>query len=269
MTTNSERLDANTCDKYGNAPLHLAVSRGDMDCINVLLPFTDTTILNGCNRLGQTPLKVAVSNRHINGVRLLLSAGADPDSPSPSSACSHLKYPLGGALWDYDPEMVGVLLQAGARPEHAYDALHSMYKVYEYDRSDPDVIFRPAVVRRLLTVMLRHGLEPAQVVPTCLYGDTLLHAMCRYSAPIKDIGLALQYSNNPPVNIRNADGDTLLLCYVKNSNVLRIGVVRTLLEHGADASICDGMGRSLLSFLERRYSVPDGLREMLVDNSAT
>ena len=70
--------DANTCDKYGNAPLHLAVSRGDMDCINVLLPFTDTTILNGCNRLGQTPIKVAVSNRHIDGVRLLLSAARRP-----------------------------------------------------------------------------------------------------------------------------------------------------------------------------------------------
>ena len=105
--------DANARDKYGNTPLHLAVERGEPDCIRALLPLTDLTNLNACNRMGQAPIRIAVTNRNIDSVRLLLAAGADPDSPSPHA---HLKYPLGIALWDYDDVLASILLQAGRPP---------------------------------------------------------------------------------------------------------------------------------------------------------
>ena len=257
--------DANARDKYGNTPLHLAVERGEPGCIVALLPQTAAATLDGCNRMGQAPLRIAVNNRHIGSVRLLLAAGADPDTPSPSH--SQLKYPLGIALWDYDPEMVALLLQAGARPDGAYDALHSMYAVFEADKEDPDVVFRPVVRRRLLSIMLKHGLDPARTVPASRYGDTLRHALCRYGAPINDISLVLRYDEHSSANTKNADGDTPLQCYIKDAQTLRIGVVKALLEHGADATISDGNGKPLLRLLVRRGQVP-GLRDMLVENGA-
>ena len=69
-------------------------------------------------------------------------------------------------------------------------------------------------------------------------------------------------------NMKNASGDTPLQCYIKDASTLRIGVVKALLEHGADASINDGDGRPLLRLLDSCYSIPDGLRDMLVENGA-
>ena len=172
-----------------------------------MLPLTDLTNLNACNRMGQAPIRIAVTNRNIDSVRLLLAAGADPDSPSPHA---HLKYPLGIALWDYDDVLASILLQVGARPEGVYNALVQLYEVFEADTRDPDV---------------------------------------RKSGRL------------------NAGDDMPLQCYIKNAETLRMGVVRALLEHGADATIEDGQGRPLLSLLDRRGHVP-GLRDMLVQNGA-
>ena len=152
----------------------------------------------------------------------------------------------------------------GVRPEGAYNALVQLYEVFEAATRDPDVRIRSPERRRLLSIMLMHGLDPART--TSLYGDSMLHTLCRYGAPIDDILLLLE-NNRTLANTKNAGGDMPLQCYIKNAETLRIGVVRALLEHGADATIEDGQGRPLLSLLDRRGHVP-GLRDMLVQNGA-
>ena len=74
--------------------------------------------------------------------------------------------------------------------------------------------------------------------------------------------------DTPSARYKNIDGDTPLMCYIKHANKLRIGVVKALLEHGADATIHDRDGRSLLSLVDKRESVPDRLRAVLVEKGA-
>ena len=264
--------DANAHDRNGNTPLHLAVSQSHLDCINVLLPVTNEANIDGYNSRGLTPILIAAEDINNDSVKLLLAAGADPNKPSrPCMAHEppESEYPIGIALSNYYENMAVTLLQGGARAECGYGALNSMYQDFGADTRDPEERTLLPERRRLLYILLQYGLDPAQAVPACEYGDTLLHTLCQNGAPIDDIKLVLE-CDHTLANMKNTDGDTPLQCYIKGAITLRIGAVSALLEAGADVTINDGQGKPLLSLLDGRlrWHVPEGLRDMLVENGA-
>ena len=269
QTLINREADANAQDKNGNAPLHLAVSRehlewafvsrGHLDCIKILLPKTSVTNINGHNSQGLTPLLIATKYCKIGIVKMLLAAGADPNTPARFNLANlTTESPLVFALLNYHEEIAVTLLQAGARTEHAHDALIRMYREFTADTRYPEVRNSLSKRRNMLQILLKHGLDQPR---------SLLRTMCRYGAPIKDIIMLLK-DDHTAVKKRNFDGDTPLQYYIKHANKLRISVVKALLDHGADATIIDRAGRPLLSLVDERDSVPDRLRAMLVEKGA-
>ena len=272
--------DLSACNKNGTSPLHLAVSRehlewvfvsrGHLDCIKILLPKTSVANINGHNSQGLTPLLIATKYCKIDIVKMLLAAGADPNTPSRFNLANFTSdYPLEFALMNYHSEIALTLLQGGARTELVHGALISMYQEFTADTRYPEERNRLPKRRDMFEILLKHGLDPPYPVPASISRDSLLHTLCRYGAPIKDIIMLFKYDHTHTSHTfakkKNFNGDTPLQCYIKNANILRIGVVKALLEHGADATINDRDGRPLLSLVDKRDSVPDGLRDMLVE----
>lgn len=257
--------DANARDPYGNAPLHLTFSLHHRDCLRLLAPLMSEAGINAQGG-GSTPLRLASLDGDAGIVKLLLDHGADPNVPS-KTAYSNLVYPLGSTLWSYHEEVAEMLLRAGGNPDHAMYELNKLYAVSRTDISNPDAGIRLPARRSLLSLLLRYGLDCSRAVPDNQHGDTLLHTLCWYEAPVSDIKLMLDHDHTL-VSIKNGDGDTPLQVYVKKAGTLRVGVVKALLEAGADATLGDGGGRPLLNLRNRHPRIPDGVRQLLVDHGA-
>ncbi len=73
----SKGADPNLRDGQGHTPLLLAVTLGQDGLIKDLTDYKAN--VNLPNSMGETPLIVAVHRRDLNMVRILLTAGADPD----------------------------------------------------------------------------------------------------------------------------------------------------------------------------------------------
>ena len=254
--------DANILTKQGDSPLLIAVARENLDCTRILLPLTSEANINGYDGKGNTPLSIAAGRGDDETVRLLLNAGADPNLSSHPETHGTPKNPLNASISCYQVKTAATLLQHGARLDGAvYDSLAGIYRVKKRLLSKR---------RKLLEIMLQHEMDPSQTISQqeSICGDTLLHVLCRHDAPIEDILMLLEHGRSV-INKKNAEGDTPLASHFGDSE-LRIGVVRTLLEYGADATVINDEGLSLLSLLDKRLvvKVTVSLRKMLIDNGA-
>jgi hypothetical protein len=79
------------------------------DCAAMRAALHDGASSNTVDSVGLTPLYYATTSANINSVKLLLAAGADPNLPQDNPPLLH-------ACAQHDPELVNVLLQAGANP---------------------------------------------------------------------------------------------------------------------------------------------------------
>ncbi len=140
----SHGVDPSISDEYGHTAMQLAIAAGDVDSVRtlieygaaiertkpvegetllgeaaqsgnvelVLLVLAQTTNVDQQDVDGRTPLLIASYNGHVDVVKALLSAGADPNVAS-----NEFMTPL-GACWPRDPEqaekIVTMLLDAGA-----------------------------------------------------------------------------------------------------------------------------------------------------------
>lgn len=103
-------------------PLHLAAHHGHADCLRTILEYRRSTeyinALDGVLRTGGAPfggrtaLWSAATSGHVECVRLLLDAGANPDLRDVSGRAA-----LEKALTNQHNEVVNLLLQAGANTE--------------------------------------------------------------------------------------------------------------------------------------------------------
>ncbi|XP_074387942.1 NF-kappa-B inhibitor beta [Zonotrichia albicollis] len=143
-------------ERGGHTALHLACREGHPACARALLgtppdprdPPRDPrkeeeerrAQLDSVNYDGYTPLHVAVLRRDPELVQLLLRAGADPDRPEPSCGRS----PLHLAVEAQSPEVAECLLRGGARPDpRTFSGLTPLYSARR--RSDPRL---PPLLRR-------------------------------------------------------------------------------------------------------------------------
>lgn len=67
-------------DKHGKTALHYCAESGALPCAQLLVSGADRTLLDAPDSEGFTPLHLAVISGHKSIARLLLRAGADPDS---------------------------------------------------------------------------------------------------------------------------------------------------------------------------------------------
>jgi ankyrin repeat protein len=72
--------DVNQRGHFGNTPLHIASSRGNLEEIEALLAAGADVDARGED--GDTPLFRAAQQSHVPVVKRLLGAGASPDSPN-------------------------------------------------------------------------------------------------------------------------------------------------------------------------------------------
>ena len=182
--------------------MHLAVTTAPPECIKLLLEAGAP--VNSRNNNGDTPLDYAIDQ--IVSYTL------------PEDIKRHL------ALIDF-------LLQFDADARYAHKAL---VENYQPRRLQPGTGKRrwkyPKYRRALLEKLLHSGLEPGW---TDEQGDTLLHVICRSSAPSDDIKLLLE--NGFDVNARNHVGDTPLLVFLNRSHTPPRAGLMVLI--GADADI--------------------------------
>jgi uncharacterized protein len=87
-------------------PLHIAASDGDVRLIELLVRGGAT--IDARDALGNTPLVLGAMNGHLDVVRSLVSAGADPNSSGTGYTALHM------AANDGHQELVALLLRSGA-----------------------------------------------------------------------------------------------------------------------------------------------------------
>jgi ankyrin repeat protein len=100
-------------------PLHAAASRGNPEIVALLLARgarVDGGWSKGQSEPRETPLHRAVREGHIDTVRLLIAKGATVDART----IGHNSTPLDEAVERDDPDLVRVLLRAGADPNRAH-----------------------------------------------------------------------------------------------------------------------------------------------------
>jgi|SRR3990167_1207819 len=112
LATQSGRAELDTVDHYGNTPLYWASSNGHLEVVKYLLRAgADPNITNNT---GRTPLSWASYQGYLKIVKELLHAGADPDIARANGGT-----PLWWASYHGRLEVVKVLLRAGADPNIA------------------------------------------------------------------------------------------------------------------------------------------------------
>jgi cytohesin len=98
--------------------LLIAATRGDASRVREILN-ADPSRANAADPCWRRPLSGATSNGHTNIVRLLLEHGADPNA---KEAVCQGGYSLHQAAWKGFKEIVELLLEKGAIPEHWVDS---------------------------------------------------------------------------------------------------------------------------------------------------
>ena len=102
--------DVNATDRHGSTPLINAAASGALDLAALLL--ANGAQVDAATKDGQTALMIAAGKGHREITALLLEAGADPNARTRRKLNN--VYPLYGAVRSGDPELLKMLLDAGA-----------------------------------------------------------------------------------------------------------------------------------------------------------
>ena len=127
------------------------------------------------------------------------------------------------ALLDTGPDITGV-----------QSAVAELYRRRLHDYKSSDIGMSPRR-RECLKHLLEMGMDPSEVDSA---GDTLLHQLCRFDAPMADIRLLLGAGAGDVINARNGAGETPLLAHLRSSAPTQ-GVLLMLLANGANPDIAD------------------------------
>ena len=92
-----------------------------------------------------------------------------------------------------------------------------MYRLRQHNYQSQDIGISPRRRELLQYLLAEQGMDTAEVDAQ---GDTLLHHLCRYDAPMADIRKLLAFGAKDVVNVRNAVGETPLLAHLRSSALL-------------------------------------------------
>jgi len=260
--------DVNAKKGDGSSPLHVAVSRGYLALCRLLLDAQAP--VNALDDGNETPLHLAVKQAQADLVGMLLEKGADPNlvsqSPTkrPTPDPQDIPYNAGTALHlAYDkPEITGLLLQSGAKPDILNEAGHAPLHYAAAWGMDAvanrlveggatvDILVSEgnwhsgwspldyAMVRgkeeSMVKLLLEAGADPNQTMPVWerCQRQTPLH-VAALEGNTRKLQTLLAFHSDP--NVTNDCGQTpLVLAMSRKEGGFRTTNVLALLRHGAN-----------------------------------
>jgi ankyrin repeat protein len=250
-------------DKEGATALQMAAGNGYANIVSLLL--SSGAAVDATNDLGATALWLAVHNGHAEAVPALLEHKADPNHTGGVRNGNNIWYPSPVSFSIQRPEILKLLLDAGAKPDSLYSAI---------DRDQVESV-------RLL---LDHGADPNQPgwngsplelairkskfsVPLLLDKGADPNARNTQGTPVQtplfltsdpEIGRWL-VEHKADVNAREKSGEgrTPLMTQVRSTNY-----VEFLIEAGAGVDLQDTNGNTALHYAVR-YSASDSVEVLL------
>lgn len=177
---------------YG-PPLHAAVSKGHLNCLQVLL--AHGALVDCVDVKAQTPLFTAVRGKYLDCVLALLRAGANPNGSS-SNNCS----PVLTAAQEGDVEILKELLQCGAE-------VNSRSKVLLWTsraRVSSGPLYLAAVYGHLecFRLLLLYGADPdynctnANLLSSLKQPKTVLEMCLRHGCSVEYVQLLIDFGAN-------------------------------------------------------------------------
>ena len=123
----------------GHTVLHFAVAVNNRESLSCLLKnHRELQLGVDCRECGYTPLHLAVFLNHSEAVRLLLKKNANPGlrlDQATASGFSICHTPMAEAVYNKSPEILGMLLEAGAE-----DRQHDAVKLCELNSRNRDLV---------------------------------------------------------------------------------------------------------------------------------
>ena len=126
-------------------------------------------------------------------------------------------------------ECVYKLMRQGTDLKGVQGALAEMYRLRQHNYQSQDLGISPRRRALLQYLLEEQGMDPAEPDAN---GDTLLHHLCRFDAPMADMRLLFGHGAKAVVDARNSTGETPLLAHLRSSAPTK-GVVEILLRNGA------------------------------------
>ena len=157
-------------------------------------------------------------------------------------------------------ERVYKLLRQGTDLKGVQGALAEMYRLRQHNYQSEDIGISPRRRALLQYLLEEQGMDTAEADAQ---GDTLLHHLCRFDAPMADMRLLFGHGAKAVVDSRNSTGETPLLAHLRSSAPIQ-GVVNMLLHHGADPDADDDAGVTPLAALHAK-SARLPMAEVLAD----
>ena len=145
-------------------------------------------------------------------------------------------------------ERVYKLLRQGTDLKGVQGALAEMYRLRQHNYQSEDIGISPRRRALLQYLLEEQGMDTAEADAQ---GDTLLHHLCRFDAPMADMRLLFGHGASAVVDARNGTGETPLLAHLRSSALIQ-GVVNMLLHHGADPDAADDAGVTSLAALHAK-----------------
>lgn len=254
-----------------------AIEWGDADAVGTLLQAGANP--NSTGRHHQSALWLAVEDRHLENVKQLLNAGADPNVASTWDGTT----PLWNAVKHRDAPIVELLLQhpgihfrstahdgstplGRARSEACYDQMGRILELFEQrerDRSHPaSREWMRAAIAGDVTVLQEmvdtHGRDSLDCIATS--GCTALHRAASHGH-VNAVRQLLGCGAN--VNQHDGDGQTALSAAVMSGH---LEVVKVLIAHGADPNILKSSGDTPL--YDAAFHGREAIVEALLDGGA-
>ena len=158
------------------------------------------------------------------------------------------------------------LLESGTDLNGVQGALAEMYRLRQHHYQSQDIGISPRRRELLKYLLEEHGMDPVEADEQ---GDTLLHLLCRFDAPMADLRLLFGHGAKAIVNASNAGGETPLLAHLRSSAPTK-GVVEILLRNGADPDVTDDAGVTPFTALQAksaRLPMAEALADLLVRSS--
>ncbi|KAM0559898.1 hypothetical protein ACHAPJ_003848 [Fusarium lateritium] len=227
-------FDAWVCQRHpsGNTsrgpytPFHIVCRAGLASCAKELL---EAAALDVYDKFGHTPLSWAAEENHVNVMRVLLEAGAEPDK----HCCSTGLKPLHLAASRNHFEAVRILLEAGVdplTPEKAGD--------YDPTRFEGCCVGdRPRTIGNtpLMYACQNGHLETVQVFLHFIQDIDIVHKALAWAIKANKTKVAKRIMQYPGVDVNatlNGDTPLFLAC-----GRLDVSMVESLLKAGADPNV--------------------------------